>query len=120
MCRECDRLGSASIARALQRLDVEPDPVARRQIMEWIEEHYASREGGVLLGLMARCHLGAPYVDHALTITGFILEHYAPADQVAPGFAVARRLAANAAYEYIEVYSDGAVVPVRTDGSPAA
>ena len=72
---------------------------------------------GLLLGLFARCHLGPPYVDHRLTVVGHILEHYRPTDIVPPPFDAARTLAQSPVYEYVEVYSDGDIIPVLADGS---
>jgi len=86
---------------------------------EQIEAAYAERMGGVLLGLFARCYLGAPYVDHRLTIVGRILEHYTAGDEVPAPFDGARGLARSSVYSYIEIYSDGEIVPVTADGTPA-
>jgi len=110
---------STEIAAAVRRLDVEPDPVARQRILAWIGAEYDARGGGVLLGLFARCWLGSPYVDHVLTLSGFICEHFTAVDSPPGPYAGARALAGNDAYEYIEVYGDGAVIPIRSDGRSA-
>jgi hypothetical protein len=104
------------LLEAIARLDTEPNALAVQQIMEWIRAQYKERAGGQLLGLFSRCYLGPPFVDHAMTLTGYICEHYGPRDDVPLAYGAARALAANQAYEYVEVYSDGSVVPVRPNG----
>ncbi len=71
------------------------------------------------MGLFAKCYLGHPYVDHRLSLDGAIAEHYAAGDTVPPAFAPCRGLARSAAYAYIEVYGDGQVIPIRTNGNAA-
>jgi hypothetical protein len=109
---------STELLAAIARLDAEPSRLASEQILEWIREHYAERGGGHLLGLFGRCYLGPPYVDHVMTVTGQICEHFTAADTVPPMYGPARSLASNPAYEFVEVYSDGVTIPVRTDGRP--
>lgn len=110
---------SQELIEAVQRLDVTTDPAAANAIMKWINDEYANRQGGTLLGLFSRCYLGDPYVDHRLDLSGgYIVEHYTR-DQSPPApFQGARPLARSNAYIYIEVYDDGTVVPVRADGRP--
>ena len=108
---------SAELVEAVQRLDLTTDPTARAEIMAWINQAYQDRQGGDLIGLFARCHLGPPYIDHRMTLAGSIIEHYTPIDRVPPPFDGARPLARSNAYAYIEIYSDGQVVPVRQDGT---
>ena len=110
---------SAELVQAVLNLDMTQDAAYRAELIDWIEAAYAERMGGVLLGLFARCYLGAPYVDHRLTIVGRILEHYSAGDEVPAPFDGARGLARSSVYSYIEIYSDGEVVPVTADGTPA-
>ena len=110
---------SAELVQAVLNLDMTQDAAYRAELIDWIEAAYAERMGGVLLGLFARCYLGAPYVDHRLTIVGRILEHYSAGDEVPTPFDGARVLARSSAYAYIEIYSDGEVVPIAADGTPA-
>ena len=70
------------------------------------------------VGLFAKYWLGEPYLDHILTFSGDIVRHFKHNELVPPEFAMARPLARNDAYAFIEVYSDGAVIPVRPDGNP--
>lgn len=111
---------SAELLAAVASLDTTPDRGAVESILGWVRDAYDARGGGIPVGLFSRCYLGAPYVDHLLSLGGFICDHYAASDAPPPVFAGARSLAANAAYAYVEVYSDGTVVPVRPDGRPAA
>ena len=108
---------SGELLQAVRNLDLTQDAAYRAELTEWIDNAYTERMGGVLLGLFARCHLGPPYVDHRLTVVGHILEHYRPTDIVPPPFDAARTLAQSPVYEYVEVYSDGDIVPVLADGS---
>jgi len=105
------------LLQAVRNLDLTQDAAYRAELTEWIDNAYTERMGGVLLGLFARCHLGPPYVDHRLTVVGHILEHYRPTDIVPPPFDAARTLAQSPVYEYVEVYSDGDIIPVLADGS---
>lgn len=110
---------SQELIEAVTQLDATMDAATARAIMQWINDEYENRRGGVLVGLFCRCHLGQPYVDHRLDfLGGCILEHYT-GEQEPPGlFRAARPLARNDAYSFIEVYDDGAIVPVRADGRP--
>lgn len=119
MMRKRKLVRSEELMRAITQVDVTTDPAAQRELMEWIEEVYADRGGGVLLGLFSHCYLGHPYVDHRLDPAGRILTHFTATDAVPPGFDAARPLARSTAYSFIEVYEDGQVVPVRRDGTSA-
>lgn len=110
---------SADLVEAVRRLDTTTNPQAFQRIMQWIRSEYESRRGGTLVGILGRCHLGAPYVDHRIDLTGSsIIEHYERSTEPPPPFRLARPLAQNDAYAYIEVYEDGMVVPVRANGQP--
>lgn len=102
---------------AVLRIDTTTDPAALGDFMEWIREQYAVRQGGTLVGLFGRCYLGSPYVDHQMTLSGSILEHFTPSDDPPPLFVPARGLARTNAYCFIEVYDDGLIVPIRRDGT---
>jgi hypothetical protein len=110
---------SPELIEAVQRLDTTSDPTTAQAIMKWIEEEYERRQGGTLVGLFSRCYLGAPYVDHRLDLSGrHILEHFTSEDSPPVPFQEARPFARNSAYIFVEVYDDGTVVPVRTNGHP--
>lgn len=108
---------SKALLEAVQSLDTATDAAARSELLNQIAADYAGRNGGLLIGLFARCHLGPPFVDHRLSLGETILEHYRREDMVPDPFSGARSLAQSAMYIYIEIYSDGKIVPVRPDGS---
>lgn len=110
---------SKDIIQAVLDIDVATDPLTRQQLTGWLKETYDLRGGGELVGLFARCHLGSPYVDHRLALVGEILEHYSVADSVPDPFNKARGFARSDAYLFIEIYADGAVVPIRANGENA-
>lgn len=109
---------SRELLDAVARLDTQTDQTSIRQLMDWIREQYDARGGGQLIGLFSRCYLGHPYIDHVMTVTGQICEHFTAADSPPPGYQSARPLAANSAYVFVEVYADGGLVPIRSDGRP--
>ena len=120
---------SARMARKLRRpqelldaiagLDTVQDEAVRAQILDWIQQSYEDRGGGIMIGLFGRCYLGHPYVDHRMSLDGSILEHFKGDESVPPAFEQCRALARSNAYAYIEVYADGQVVPIRIDGTSA-
>lgn len=108
------------LVEAVSQLDAATDPATLRDLAAWVDSRYRESDCGQLVGLFARCYLGPPFVDHQLDLTAsLITEHYRPEDTVPPAFATCRSLAQSAAYDYIEIYSDGQIVPIRPDGSPA-
>jgi hypothetical protein len=107
---------SAAMLDALRQLDVTTDQHAYTEIMTWVRSEYDARQGGTIMGLFAKCHLGPPYVDHRLDLLGHICEHFAPGDAVPMPYAQARGLAQSGAYAHIELYSDGAMIPIGFDG----
>jgi hypothetical protein len=107
----------SGLFQAVQRLDAQLDEAARRELADWIRDQYATSYGDIPLGFVARCHLGAPYVDHRMDLLHSIVEHYAAGDAVPAPFDRARTLARLSSYEFIEVYGSGVLVPVRVDGS---
>ncbi len=102
---------------AILQLDTKTDERARRELMDFVGSLYEEAGGGVPLALFAKCYLGAPYLDHIVTFAGEIAEHFTHSQPVPHEYRAARPLARNDAYAFIEVYSDGQVVPVRIDGT---
>jgi len=108
----------AVLLAAVARLDTGLDDAACRALAEQIGALYEKEFGGsVPIGLLAACHLGPPYVDHRLNLIEQIVEHYTPGSAVPDPYGAARPLARSGAYAYVEVYSDGSVVPVLRDGT---
>lgn len=115
--RELRRPRGKTLLDAIGKLDSGLDEQACRALAEEVAAHYA-REfgGGVPIGLIATCYLGAPYIDHRLNLVELILEHYTPTSQVPDPYAGARPLVRSGSYAFVEVYSDGLLVPVLRDG----
>lgn len=108
---------SPQILEAVKNLDLTSNPVYRQQLIDWLRQAYQERSGGQLMAIFSKCYLGYPYQDHYVSLAGNIVEHYKSHESVPPMFSRARPLALSPAYAYIEVYSDGEVVPVAEDGS---
>lgn len=107
----------SGLFEAVARLDASIDAAARRELADWIRDQYAQDYPEVPLGFVARCYLGPPFVDHRLSLMQSIVEHYQPADSVPHPFGGARMMARLGSYEFVEVYSNGTFIPVRTDGT---
>lgn len=108
---------SQQILEAVRSLDTTTNETYKQQIIDHIDELYKQRFGGHLVALFAKCYIGYPYVDHYVSIDGAIVEHHKDSDTVPPLFQPARSLAASPQYAYIEIYSDGEVVPIAEDGT---
>jgi len=107
----------SGLFEAIHRLDAQIDEASRRELAAWITDQYTREYGDVPLGFLARCYLGAPYVDHRLDLLQSIAEHFTPDSVVPAPYDRARSLARSNAYEFIEVYASGTLVPVRVDGT---
>ncbi|MFJ9027688.1 hypothetical protein ACIRQP_04045 [Streptomyces sp. NPDC102274] len=102
---------------SVRRLDAGLNEAAVRELSGWIREQYATSYGDVPVGFVAVCRLGPPFVDHRLSLFHTIIDHFAPGDPMPEPFAAARMLVRSRAYEYVEVYAGGTVLPVLDDGS---
>lgn len=107
----------SGVFQAVQALDTQLDEATRREVAKWIGEQYVTEYGSALLGMVAKCYLGPPYVDHLLDLFGGIIEHYAASDPMPAPYDAARMLARSGSYAFVEVHSDGRIVPVNDDGS---
>lgn len=108
---------SRDLMRVLGDIDACVDRAAQAEIMRWVQAEYEGRQGGTLVGLFQQCYLGPPYVDHKLDLFGDIVHHYAGGEAVESPYGQARSLVSSGAYAFVEIYSDGAMVPVRPDGT---
>ncbi|MBK6440867.1 MAG: hypothetical protein IPH27_11440 [Actinomycetales bacterium] len=113
------KVRSRDLLDAIQRIDTTTDPAVLAALVDSIRAMYEERGGGELLGLFGRCFLGHPYVDHRMALSLAILHHYRHDEDPPPPFAVARPLARSDSYAFIEIYADGAIIPVRHDGTSA-
>ncbi|MCF6389346.1 hypothetical protein L2K20_20420 [Mycobacterium sp. MBM] len=107
----------AELLQVLTQVDASVDQVAQTQIMEWIREEYEARQGGEVIGMFAKCYLGPPFVDHKLDLFGSILQHFSPAQDPGYPYSQARGLVRSGSYAFIEIYSDGKIVPILPDGT---
>lgn len=111
------RCRDQQLLQTLSQVDVQVDQVAQANVMQWIREEYEERYGGMLLGMFSKCFLGPPFVDHKLDLFGSIVEHYSPNDDPGYPYSKARGLARSGSYAFIEIYSDGQIVPILPDGT---
>ena len=107
----------SGIFEAIHRLDAQVDQASRDELVAWIKDQYAVEYGDIPMGFVATCYLGPPFVDHRLDLVYSIVEHYGPADVMPEPFSQARMLVRTGAYEMVEVYGSGRLVPVLADGS---
>jgi len=107
------------LLQAVAQLDTTLDPQAHQDLMDWVRQFYVDNQGGDLVGMFGECFLGHPFVDHQMLLTGQIVEHFRPEDQIPAQFAPCRALVRSKAYLFVEIYADGQIVPIRTDGTPA-
>ena len=107
----------SGIFQAVSALDSQLDEATRQTLARWIADQYAVEYGSILLGMVAVCYLGPPYVDHRLDLLGGIVDHFAASDPMPAPYDSARMLARSGTYAFVEVHSDGSIVPVLDDGS---
>jgi hypothetical protein len=115
--RDARKPRHAGIFEAIHRLDGKLDESSRNELSDWIRAEYEREFSDFPLGLVAVCFLGPPYVDHRMDLLRSILDHFSAADRMPEPFEQARMLARVGAYEFIEVYATGRLVPVRPDGT---
>ena len=70
----------------------------------------------MLLGIVAECHLGGPYIIHTLDMEGKIITHYKSGETIPNGLEKARSVALCGSYEFVEVYTD-CLRAISEDGS---
>lgn len=117
LSRDALRPRHAGIFEALHRLDMEISQVEREELIRWLREEYHEELADLLLGFVAVCRLGPPYVDHRLDLVGSIVDHFAPADVMPEPWARARMLVRSGGYAFVEVYGSGMLRPVLPDGT---
>lgn len=109
----------SALANAVRNLDHASNKTQIRQAILDIEKQYEALMVGKLIGLFGRCNLGAPYEDHLMSVDGGIITHYTTAEAVPYPFSVARNvLRSTRSYDYVEVYSDGELVPLYPTNEP--
>jgi hypothetical protein len=106
--------------QAMRKLDAHSTmtPADLDEIIDSIRREFDERWAATPLGLVSRCYLGHPYVDHIVNLDGRIVEHYQRGQTMPEHFERARNHAADNLYEFIEIYSDK-LICVRADGTTA-
>lgn len=101
---------SAAYMKACQELDAGGHTTNTKQVAAFVQalkDEFPEIElAGVLIGVVSKCYLGAPYEVHTLDPAGGIIEHYKTGQALPGGMEKARRLAAVGGYAFIEVYTD--------------
>lgn len=108
---------SPELMQVLAQVDHTVDETSRTEIMRWIQDDYDARQGGSLLGMFAKCFLGPPFIDHKLDLLGSILQHFSSTDDPGYPYSQARGLVRSGSYSFVEIYSDGTIVPILPDGT---
>lgn len=108
----------AGLLEAIHRLDAGLDPATRDELVRWIRNQYTVEYGDIPLGLVSKCYLGPPYVDHRMDLLHNILDHFSPTQAMPEPFDGARMLVRSGTYAFIEVYGSGLLVPIMDDGTP--
>lgn len=117
---------SAEYMQALKTLDLgghDLDQTKFKEFSEAVKREFPEVEidsfmGMFLVGIVAKCYLGASYDVHTLDIMGSILTHYKYTEPMPAALERARSLALYGDYAFIEVYTD-ALRAVKNDGSVA-
>jgi hypothetical protein len=74
-------------------------------IVDAIRQEFPEIEiSDILLGIVSKCYLGAPYEVHCLDLAGNIIKHYEQGKPMPGGLEKARSIAIRGGYEFIEVY----------------
>lgn len=107
---------------AMTRLDAGTHHSSRASLealLDAIRQEFPELQASDLLqGIVARCHLGAPYEVHTLDCVGDIVQHYKNHEPLPPNLERARALALHPSYAFIEVHSSW-LCAVRADGDVA-
>jgi hypothetical protein len=104
--------------RALRKLDtsMQLTPAALTEVVDDIKREFEEKWAAEPIGIVSRCHLGAPYEVHTLTTTGEIIEHYRVGQALPGALERARELARTDNFLCVEVYGDR-LVAILPDGS---
>lgn len=105
--------------QSVKQIDTSTDEASCAAVLKNLEDAYIERMGGELIALFSRCYLGDPYLDHKLNLLGKIVEHYPASQPLTGSYEKARNLISSGAYAYVEIYADGAVIPISRTGQPS-
>lgn len=100
---------SSAYMQALARLDAGGhvhNQAATQALIDAIRQELPDVQIDALaLGIVSRCHLGAPYQVHTLDCSGRIIQHYKTFESLPSLLERARNIALHPGYAFIEVYS---------------
>lgn len=97
---------------AVKKLDAGGHVQNQEQVKELTERIYGEfpeldmEAMKIMLGIVAKCYLGAPYEVHSLSLALQIIEHYKAGEAIPAKLEKARGLARSGRYAFIEVYTD--------------
>ena len=91
------------------------DKTSLQELKNNIQKELPEAAMGLLIGIVSKCYLGAPYEVHTLDFWGQIIEHYKVGESMKSDLERARTLAKHHSYKCIEVYSDR-MVAIADDG----
>lgn len=95
------------------------DPGKVRELIQAMNKEFADISSSErLIGLVAKCYLGAPYEVHVLDMLHDIVEHYEAGRALPDGLEKARVLARHPGYAFIEVYTNS-ICAISADGQVA-
>ncbi|RAV04173.1 hypothetical protein [Paenibacillus sp. YN15] len=95
------------------------DPSMVKELVAAMEKEFSDLTPSQrLLGLVARCYLGAPYEVHTLDMLFGIVQHYKRGNPLPNGMEKARMVAMIPQYAHIEVYTN-CICAISNDGSVA-
>ncbi|MCS7459629.1 hypothetical protein N0M98_05695 [Paenibacillus doosanensis] len=101
---------SQAYIEAMTRLDAAGAVCDRSKVQELIQsiqnEFGELKPHQFLIGIVAKCYLGAPYEVHTLDMRQEIVQHYKAGQPLPSGMERARGLAMHPSYSFVEVYSD--------------
>ena len=110
---------AGKLPNAIAGLDTVQDEAVRAQILDWIQQSYEDRGGGIMIGLFGRCYLGHPYVDHRMSLDGSILEHFKGDEERAPCVRAVPGAGALERGRLHEPFTHGRAAAIRIDGTSA-
>lgn len=109
---------SKSYLEHIKKLDAgthHHDKTSLEELKNSIQKELPANAFGLLIGIVSKCYLGAPYEVHTLDFFGQIIEHYKVGESMRSDLEKARSLAKHNSYICIEVYSDR-MVAIANDG----
>jgi hypothetical protein len=100
---------SSKYVETLKKLDsgnICLNNASKNELLEALSEEFGEIEPGLWpKGIVAKCYLGDDYEVHTLDVSLQIVKHFKRSESLPQGMDVARNIANNKNYAFIEVYS---------------